>query len=98
MNALTPIFCFISVYVNVFNIPPPSPFPRRFQSEGKTQTLSHINHCYDDGNLNPRKHKIEINCCNIFQLIIFGIGVVTLLFLFIVRYVTMSDMVRLPLI
>ena len=81
MSPLTFIFCFISIYVNVFDIPAPSPFPRPFQSEGKTQTLSHGNHFYD-GNLNPRKHSIEIDCCNILHLFIFGIAVVALLFLF----------------
>ena len=89
-------FCFISVYVNVLNIPPPSPFPRRFQSESKTQTLSHRNHFYDDGNVNPRKHNIEINYCNILHLFIFGIAVVALFFLFYfnicnnVRYVSFN--------
>ena len=72
------ILCLIFSYSNyVCKNPSPSPFPHPLQSGGKKQTFCHSKYFYNVGNL--KKHKIEVNCYNILQIIILSFGSVILL-------------------
>ena len=67
----------LSVYLfNSFDVTTPSPFP---------------SYRFNEDNLNIKKQKIEINCCNVYQIFILGFGVITLFWL---SYLELCNHVR----
>ena len=78
------IFIFIfSMFLYFQCYPSPSPFLK--------QNFKCSKSLFNEDNPNLKKQKIEINCCNILQIFIFGFGLITLFWLF---YLDLCNHVR----